>query len=343
MGIADLLNELDIKEPLPSYSPSLYRVTGGKGEAIALAQLIYKCAKSNWGTVRLNLTDWENEIQLSRREFDNLNNCIVELELGNIDLCYVASVKKMAYTLNKEAVYNALKDTSVIYGVRNKLRRLTKEVTQVNETSVKWQGNKVRRSMQEVAYIKDSKDFNKSKQDNKDNLAKTSFADFQQPLSSDLFEATKAEPAKPKPPKEPKEKPAPKFERFNEFKEMYLFWYKNYTGIAHTFGPKEAGQMGKLITQLKQIVTGDEALALQTFQALLTNWDNLEKFYRSKPQLNSIVSNLNAIVNNLKAENEFTPEFQQQCLDEERAKGRNWNSFNEFYSDYLAKQNAYTF
>ena len=35
MGIADMLDELEIKEPLPSYSPTLYRITGGKGEAVA--------------------------------------------------------------------------------------------------------------------------------------------------------------------------------------------------------------------------------------------------------------------------------------------------------------------
>jgi len=279
----------------------------------------------------------QNELFLSR---DIISREIARLqELGFIT-CRVKKFNNAPtyhFQVFNKLVENALSKYENAIFVNSENRKTRKS----ENTEIK--NSKTRKSIDLSKTRKSITEEDKEKTTEENNLAKTSFADFQQPASPDLFEATKAEPLKPKPPKEPKEKPAPKFERFNEFKEMYLFWYKNYTGIAHTFSPKEAGQMGKLITQLKQIVTGDEALALQTFQALLTNWDNLEKFYRSKPQLNSIVSNLNAIVNNLKAENEFTPEFQKQCLDEERAKGRNWNSFNEFYSDYIAKQNAYTF
>jgi hypothetical protein len=330
------LNEAQIKEPLPSYSPSLCRITGGKGEAVALAQLIYKCAKSKWGTVRMSSTDWANEVQLTRREFENLNNCIAQLGLGTVEKCAIAMVKKMAYTLDKGAILAALKDTSVIYSTRTKQRIDTSEVTHrhvINNVSI---GNKQRIDTSEIAHIKD---VIKNKEDiNKEFLfAEKNSAQFTPIETPDLFGAITGKPEQHKSPKPKKEKapPAPpKHPHFTEFRNSYLEWYKGKFGMAHTFGAKEAGILATLIDRLKQVTEADEQTALVTFQAMLTNWDNLSKYNREKPQLNLLLSNLNSICTELKQNNDYDLDEQNWLLECDAKKGRHHADFTAYLKWY---------
>ena len=309
-----MLDELEIKEPLPSYSPTLYRITGGKGEAVALAQLIYKCSKSNWGTVRMSSTDWENEIQLSRREFDNLNNCIVALELGTIELVNIGPIKKMAYTLSKDAIYNALKDTGVTYGRRKKFDVQVKELSGAGNKSVTWTGNKVRVQVKEDAHIKDIKTI-KSKEDNKEPLNETSSfgafglkTDFMKQAAEEATEKNSSAPSKPKKQKaetDPLTAEIHKYtlEAHDYFKQWYedkyqtalITWDKDFVNIKRTFK--------KLITASANLEESKRLTPERCFlgvKYIVQNFDKLHSSKQNNFSLNYIATNWNALISSIK-------------------------------------------
>jgi hypothetical protein len=310
MGIADLLDQLDIKEPLPSYSPTLYRITGGKGEAVALAQLIYKCANSNWGTVRMSSSDWAAELQLSRREFENLNNCITTLCLGTIEVVYIGYVKKLAYTLYKQAIIEALKDGNVIYDVRNKLRIVTSEVTHSNVTNDVPIRNKLRTYTSEVTHIKEIKS-NKSNEEIKEPLTETSSVVpdglFKFDRLKELAEQAigKNEQAKPKnkKPKEPTDELTAEIHKYvceahdylkkwheAKYESPMLTYDKDFKNLKDTFRKLIEGSVN--FEEAKRITAQKCFNGVKYF---VDNFDKLDSFDQKKFSLNHIATNWKAL------------------------------------------------
>ena len=322
-----MLDELDIKEPLPSYSPTLYRITGGKGEAVALAQLIYKCSKSNWGTVRMSSTDWENEIQLSRREFDNLNNCIVALELGTIELVNIGPIKKMAYTLSKDAIYNALKDTGVTYGRRKKFDVQVKELSGAGNKSVTWTGNKVRVQVKEDAHIKDIKTI-KSKEDNKEPLNETSSfgafglkIDFMKQAAEEATEKNSSAPSKPKKPKAETDPLTAEIHKYTlEAHDYFKAWYEDRYQTTYAAWDKDFVNIKRIF---RKLISGSASLdetkrltperCFKGVQYILENFDKLKEFDQNRISLNHIATNWSSLIARIK---DFKPPVAKQNFNE---------------------------
>lgn len=305
MGIADLLDQLDIKEPLPSYSPSLYRLTGGKGEAIALSQLIYKCANSNWGTVRLSSSDWANELQLSRREFENLNQCIIQLGLGTADICHIGYVKKVAYTLDKEAILEALKQGNVINDVRNKLRNDTSEVTHPYVTNDVPIRNKLRTNTSEVTHIKEFKS-NKSKEDNKDPLTETSSvvpqlfkSDAMNQEAAKLTERNKSATTKPKPIKELSEQDKEIAAKIKEVAERFKTWYLSRKKIVY---PYKRHDFVNLTTMFKDLCNNNgytPEMVVADITKIVNGYPKLSTFNQNNFSLNLIATKYNVLLSEI--------------------------------------------
>jgi hypothetical protein len=307
MGIADMLDELEIKEPLPSYSPTLYRITGGKGEAVALAQLIYKCSNCNWGTVRMSSTDWANELQLSRREFENLNQCIIQLGLGTAEVCYLGYVKKIAYTLDKKAIINALKDGNVRYDVRNKLRNDTLEVTYSNVTNDVPIRNKLPISTSEVAPIKEYKS-NKSKEDIKEAFTETSSVVpklfkselMQQALEAGIENNSAAKPKSKKPKAELSEIDKEIRDKVKYIANNFKLWHDKNKEIVYLHKDSDFVQLTKLFKQLckKEGYTTDQVIA--DLNLIVSKFDKLPHFYQSNFNLTYIATNYQKLLLEIK-------------------------------------------
>lgn len=322
-----MLDELEIKEPLPSYSPTLYRITGGKGEAVALAQLIYKCSKSNWGTVRMSSTDWENEIQLSRREFDNLNNCIVALELGSIELVNIGPIKKMAYTLSKDAIYNALKDTGVTYGRRKKFDVQVKEISGAGNKSVTWTGNKVRVQVKEDAHIKDNKTI-KSKEDTKEPLNETSSfgafglkTDLLKEVMAENIERGEAAKTKSKKPKEATDELTAEIHKYTlEAHDFFKAWYEDRYQTTYAAWDKDFVNIKRIF---RKLISGSASLdetkrltperCFKGVQYILENFDKLKEFDQNRISLNHIATNWSSLIARIK---DFKPPVAKQNFNE---------------------------
>lgn len=301
-----MLDELDIKEPLPSYSPTLYRITGGKGEAVALAQLIYKCAKSNWGTVRMSSTDWANELGLTRNEFENLNDCINLLELGTAVKCQIGTIKKIAYTLNEQAIKDALKNPYVEYSTCRKQRINTLNSTyQYVENNVST-STKQRINTPKTTYIKDIKS-NKTKEDIKEPLTETSSVVpdglFKSDKLKELAEQAigKNEQAKPKSkkPKEPTDPLTAEIHKYvcesydylkkwhdDKYESPMLSYDKDFKNLKGTFR--------KLIEGSSNFAEAKRVTPEKCFNGVkyfVDNFDKLDSFHQRKFNLNYIATN----------------------------------------------------
>jgi hypothetical protein len=300
MGIADLLDQLDIKEPLPSYSPTLHRITGGKGEAVALSQLIYKCGKGNWGTVRMSSTDWANELQLTRREFENLNDCITTLSLGTIEIVNIGYVKKLAYTLNKEAIIEALKDSNVTYSVRNKLRIDTSEVT----------------------HIKDIKS-NKTKEDNKEPLTETSSvvsdglikSDFLKDEIAERTERNKAAAPKTKKVKEPTDELTAEIHKYvMQSSDFFIDWFKDKYATPPNIQTKDIVNLKKTF---RSVMAKDQNLTpercFKGVQYFIANFEKFDNYTKKKFSINHIATNWDELV---KAVKDYKPPVERKNFNE---------------------------
>jgi hypothetical protein len=306
------------------YKPYYSVATGSHTSAMLLLRLMFWQDVMKGKEFAKPSVELQNELFLSR---DIISREIVRLqELGFIT-CRIKKFNNAPtyhFQVFNKLVENALSKYENAIFVNSENRKTRKS----ENTEIK--NSKTRKSIDLSKTRKSITEEDKEKTTEENNLAKTSFADFQQPPYSDLFEATKAEPAKPKPPKEPKEKPAPKHKHFTEFKDSYLNWYKSKFGIAHTFAAKEAGLLSTLIDRLKQIAQSDEQIALQTFQVILTNWDELGNYNRNKPQLNLILTNLNSICTELKEVNEYELKDQQWILESQAKRGNYYASWSDY-------------
>jgi hypothetical protein len=309
MGIADLLDQLDIKEPLPSYSPTLYRITGGKGEAVALAQLIYKCGKGNWGTVRMSSSDWANELGLTRSEFENLNDCINLLELGTAAKCQIGTIKKIAYTLNKQAVLDALKDPHVEYSICRKQRINTLNSTYQHVENNVSTCEKQRINTLETTYIKDIKS-NKSNEEIKEPLTETSSvvpqlfkSDTMNQEAAKLTERNKSATTKPKKPKEPTDELTAEIHKY--FCQSYDYlkkWYEaKYESPMLTYEKDFKNLKGTFRNLIDGSVNLQEAKrytsekCFNVVKYFVDNFDKLDSYHQKKFSLNHIATNWNEL------------------------------------------------
>ena len=301
-----MLDELDIKEPLPSYSPTLYRITGGKGEAVALAQLIYKCAKSNWGTVRMSSTDWANELGLTRNEFENLNDCINLLELGTAVKCQIGTIKKIAYTLNEQAIKDALKNPHVEYSICRKQRINTLNSTYQHVENNVSTCTKQRINTPKTTYIKDIKS-NKSKEDNKEPLTETSSV-----VPTDLFKSEKLkelaeqaigknEQAKPKskPKKELSELDKEIAVKIQEVGKRFIKWYEEYKKIAYVSKRYEFSNLNDLFKQLCNNKGYTPDMVVKDIEKIVNGYKKLKEFSQNNFSLNLIATKYNVLLSEI--------------------------------------------
>ncbi len=297
-----MLDQLDIKEPLPSYSPTLYRITGGKGEAVALAQLIYKCGNCNWGTVRMSSSDWANELQLSRREFENLNNCITTLSLGTIEVVYIGYVKKLAYTLYKQAIIEAIKDGNVIYDVRNKLRIVTSEVTHSNVTNDVPIRNKLRTYTSEVTYIKDIKS-NKSNEEIKEPFSEINSllpkTDLVKKEMAERIERGEAAKTKPKKPKELSPLDKEIALKIQEVGKRFIKWYEAHKKTPYLSKKHDFINLTATFSQLCNNKGYTPDMVVKDIEKIVNGYSKLKEFNQNNISLNLIATKYNVLLSEI--------------------------------------------
>ncbi len=87
---------------------------------------------------------------------------------------------------------------------------------------------------------------------------------------------------------------------FSAAQSKWLSFFKNSTGgIAYRFTPidgKALKEIGKHLTE----ISGSTEKALESWQYVLANWNSLPDFYRNKPELKFVNSQLNTILKLLK-------------------------------------------
>jgi hypothetical protein len=314
MGIADLLDQLDIKEPLPSYSPTLYRITSGKGEAVALAQLIYKCSKSGWGTVRMSSSDWANELGITRNEFENLNDCINLLELGTAIKCQIGTIKKIAYTLNEEAIKEALKNPHVEYSICRKQRINTLNSTYQHDENNVSTRTEQRINTFETTHIKEIKS-NKSNEEIKEPLNEASSfgafglkTDFMQKAAEEAIQRGEPAKTKAKKPKEPTDELTSEIHKYtcqahDYFKQWYedkyqtslVTWDKDFVNIKKTFRKLIDGSAN---LEEKKRLTPERCFLGVKY--IIENFDKLHISKQNKLSLNYIATNWNELIPSIK-------------------------------------------
>ncbi len=79
----------------------------------------------------------------------------------------------------------------------------------------------------------------------------------------------------------------------------WMAFFKNRAGLSYRFTPadgKALKNIGKHLTE----VSGDTAKALESWRFILLKWDSLDPFYRNKPELPFINSQINTILNLMK-------------------------------------------
>lgn len=86
---------------------------------------------------------------------------------------------------------------------------------------------------------------------------------------------------------------------FQQFMSEYHSFYEGEAGIAPRINAVEGKSLKMIISALKKI-SADEAEALATWKAMLSNWQELEAFYRKQLDLRQINSNLNSILRQIK-------------------------------------------
>jgi len=84
---------------------------------------------------------------------------------------------------------------------------------------------------------------------------------------------------------------------FSLFLNHYTDWYFKKTGINHIMNGIEGNALKSIITNLQEV---DENAAYILWSQILSNWQNLEAFYRKQMELRQINSNINIILRQLK-------------------------------------------
>ncbi len=97
----------------------------------------------------------------------------------------------------------------------------------------------------------------------------------------------------------------------------WLAFFKNRTSLSYRFTPadgKALKNIGKHLTE----VSGDTAKALESWKYMLQKWDTLDPFYRNKPELPFINSQINTILNLMKNGKQTSEAANQSAADDLR-------------------------
>lgn len=93
---------------------------------------------------------------------------------------------------------------------------------------------------------------------------------------------------------------------YSQFSAAWFTFYEKRTGFSPKFTGADGRHLKQIITYLKSI-SKDEAEALATWQALLSNWQTLDAFHQKNTDLKYINSQLNKILQNAKEQANSNP------------------------------------
>jgi len=273
---------------------------------VALAQLIYKCSKSGWGTVRMSSSDWANELGLTRNEFENLNDCINLLELGTAIKCQIGTIKKIAYTLNEEAIKEALKNPHVEYSICRKQRINTLNSTYQHDENNVSTRTEQRINTFETTHIKEIKS-NKSNEEIKEPLTETSSVVPDGLFKSDKLKEIaeqaigKNEQAKPKskPKKELSELDKEIAQKVKEVGDRFIKWYEAHKKIAYIPKRYEFSNLNDLFKQLCNNKGYTPDMVVKDIEKIVNGYSKLKEFSQNNFSLNLIATKHNVLLSEI--------------------------------------------
>jgi hypothetical protein len=313
------------------FKSSYFNITGDHLSAMFLAQLEYWQPKSSDGWVIKSVTDWWNELRVTKKQVTRIK---AELE----SLGYIQT--KLVMWKHSQTTAYYFKKSAVELAVQTGFNALEKPKPEIEKHSTERapcqkgivpKGNYPQLPKVPIhSNLREPSILENIIENTIETTIITEKNSAQLPL---FFEPDTGSKKTTKKPKQEK-KPVLKHEQFSDFKSSYLNWYKQKFGMAHTFSGKEAGILGNIIDRLKQVTEADETSALLTFQAMLTNWDQLSKYNREKPQLNLLLSNLNSICNELKQNSKYDLDEQKWLLECDAKKGRHHADFAAYLKWY---------
>ena len=295
------------KERVIPFKVDYFDLTGNHLSALVLVQLEYWQPKAFNGWISKTEDEWKDELRITYKMLQRIQADLVNLGFIQVKQMHFKGKKTTHYRVDAGAVKAAIEALNT--DIESTKGQVNQRVNQPKVKLTKGKDTKLTKGKDRnlpkgnLGIDKRSTLYTESTTESTAEstlkVAETSSA--QLPLFNlPLVEEKKATTKSPKQPKEKAPPAPPKHLHFQEFKKSYLDWYEKKFGMAHTFKPKDAGILSNLIDSLKQITKSDEATALITFQAMLTNWDELKPYNRSKPQLNLILANLNSICTELK-------------------------------------------
>jgi len=316
-------------------------ITGDNNAALFLSQLEYWKPKSADGWVVKSVTDWWDELRLTKKQVMRIKAELEALGYIQTKLVLWKHSQTTSYLLKTEAVaealesgFNVYKKTTIVPKGHGAERAPLQKGTVPKGNYPQYPKGTIHSTQRELSITENTIE-NTIENTLIPEINSGLFPLFDEPVFFKGDQGEKAEPPKSRKPKKEKAPPSPpKHPQFIEFRNTYLDWYKSKFGMAHTFGAKEAGQLSTLIDRLKQVTEADEPTALITFQAMLTNWDNLSKYNREKPQLNLLLSNLNSICTELKTNNDYDLDEQNWLLECDAKKGRHHADFTAYLKWY---------
>lgn len=86
---------------------------------------------------------------------------------------------------------------------------------------------------------------------------------------------------------------------YSQFTDTWFEFYETFLGVEPKFTAVDGMHLKQIINYLKQ-QTATEPEALELWQSILNNWNNLDEFHKKNTDLKYINSNFNKIVNNVK-------------------------------------------
>ncbi len=110
---------------------------------------------------------------------------------------------------------------------------------------------------------------------------------------------------------------------YGEFNATWFSFCNTLLGVAPKFSGADGAALKQIISYMTSI-TDSEEHALALWQALLSNWDKLDKFHQNKIDLKYINSKLNILLNNVKNNSSNTAAVFSKAVQSEVGKGFNF-------------------
>lgn len=86
---------------------------------------------------------------------------------------------------------------------------------------------------------------------------------------------------------------------YNRLTKFYFAWHEKKVGIKPQFDGSDGKSLNSIITYLESVESGAENV-FKNFTALLSNYDQWDKFHRGQTRIRQINANLTNIINHLK-------------------------------------------